>query len=866
MRSYRAFRPGRLEAISLAVAGRLSGLLDTLRLVGLAWLALALILAAPATQVRAASNADNAQIVTPVPAEAWLQRYRTLATKAPASCPPVSIPAIDDHAPKRAFLLEPSTAQQASEPLVATLKDPIAERFIVLAQDDSGCIRVGESGRVVPFNQRSILSPFPNSRLPLNFGSTPPIAIVIDHKAIRPWVDVLPESLLQCLSERIWIALGMLAGILATLFVIAILMTRYQRSALTLAYLGYIAALLFYQLQAMGLGAAWLSSWPAPNGHHLLQAIALGSVVIGMSLPVIAFLRPCGGLRRLLLISVALSAGGFYLSAQIIEAYRFGAAVLPLLAVVVILLLARRLRDGEPGVRWFAGGLAAALLGGGIQALSVVTQGAWLPAISAFAFPIGNLFESTCWLIAIALRLRADHLSLQRQLIYEAHHDSLTGSHSRSYMRTRILGAITNAKRTRGSSSGLLYIDLGGFKGINDRFGQAVGDEVLRAVSAILQNLGLNADSIGRYGGDEFIILMRQDLHWSHTEGAAATILGRFQEPIELDEMAVLIRPDIGIVRISAEYPGVDEVIQDANRALQITKQLGGRHATLFEPQMRNRANTQQALHDALEEAIRNRKLDLHFQPMVALDSMLPVGFEALLRSPLLREKGIGVDQLFAVAEPAGMLTNIGEHVVELALAQISAWQRQGAWSAGLFLSINVCQRQLIDGRFLAHLHRALQAHAIDPSTIRLELSEGSLGTDLDWSTQVLPRLLNQHLLIGIDNFGAGLASLKVLTELEPDYIKVDRRLIAALATLPRAQNLARAARQFATDAGMLAIAEGIETKTQLESLRELGFEYGQGRLIASPMSGAETASWLQLVARAHDQSQGDDAWQRQLH
>ncbi|MEA3638608.1 MAG: EAL domain-containing protein [Lamprobacter sp.] len=746
------------------------------------------------------------------------------------------------------------------------MKDPIVERFLLLAQDARGCIHAGETGRLVPFDQRAISSPFPNSRLPLNLGTTPPVALVIDHKSIRPWITLMPESQFQRLSERLWIALGMFTGMLATLFVIAILMMRYQRSALTLAYLGYISALLFFQFQAVGLGAVWLPFWPEPSTHHLLQALAVGTAVIGMALPVFAFLRPCGHLRSLLLISTGLSASSFYLSAFTAEAYRVGAAVIPLLAVLVILLLARRLRDGEPGVRWFAVGLTAAILGGGIQAAAVVTQGTWLPPTSAFAFPLGNLVESICWLIAILMRLKSENLALQQRLIDEAHHDPVTGAYSRAFMTERLNNAIAEAKSSSGVTPGLIYIDLGDFKCVNERFGQARGDQTLLTFARILSELGFDADAIGRFGGDEFMILMQVNAHWSHTEGAAATILGRFREPLQIGGDNILLRPDIALLRITQDDKDVDQLMQDIGLALQLSKQLGGRRAILFEPQMRARAKMQDELRNELERAIRNHQLDLHFQPMVSLENLSPVGFEALLRCEHLSQKGFSIEQVFAVAESAGMLSSLGKRIIELALSQIGTWQRQGVWSPGLFLSINVCQQQLIDEQFLESLHRALQDHGVDASAIRLELSEGSLRADLDWSHQVLPRLLNQHILLGIDNFGTGLASLTMLADLQADYIKIDRKLVAALASLPRAQILARASRQFAAETGSLAIAEGIETNAQLETLRELGFEHGQGHLIAAPMSGPETADWLQLAARTHDQLHDLDNWQRQLH
>ncbi|WP_462322719.1 EAL domain-containing protein [Halochromatium sp.] len=837
--------------------------------ISLGWLAAAL-LAGMVLQLGASNTSAHPEaVVNELPvgsAVTWLQHYQALAAEAPESCPPTTIPTLAPDVPARAFELEPSAAQPGSGPLIAALRDPIAERFLVLAEDADGCVQVGESGRGVPFDWRSVSSPVPNSLLPVSLGATPAVAIVADPKMIRPWIEVLPLDQFARTSHRDWILLGMFAGMLASFTVVAILIARSQRSPLIWAYLLYLGCLQFYQLQAFGLGPAWLPFWPPASASQLLQALATGTTMSSMTLVIFLFLQPRGWMRSALLACAGLSIGAFFLSAVHPSIYRFAAAALLVTAALVMMLLAQRLRTGRTPIRWFGLGLTAVVLAVGAQAVSAVTQAAWLPPQVGIATPFGNVIEAICWLLAIVSHVKAQHRSLLERQLSESRYDSLTDSYNRRYLRKRINLAIAEAKRTGSSTSGLLYIDLFGFKDIKDRFGQAIGDEALCGFVSILKEMRLNADAIGRYGGHEFVILMRQDAHWSDTEGAAATILSRFQEALELDKQSVLMRPDIGIVCIGAQYSDVDEVMEDASRALRISTQLGGRRATLFEPKMRDRAKVEQALLNALEEAIRNHQLDLYYQPTVALETMLPVGFEALLHCPHVTEQGVSVDQIFATAESAGMLKSLGERVIELALAQIAIWQRQGLWSTELFLSINVCQQQLIDEHFLESLHHASQHHNVDVSSIRLELSERSLGVDLDWSHHVLPRLLNRHVLLGIDNFGAGLASLTMLTDLQPDYIKIDKRLVAVLATLPRAQNLARAACLFTAETGGLAIAEGIETRMQLETLRELGVEYGQGRLIAAPMSGDEAGNWLQLATRAHELPRDDRSWQRHLH
>lgn len=815
-----------------------------------------------------AATATDAVIKVPAasPASDWLKHYLSLAAKAPASCPPVTMPRLDHRVPARVFILQPDALQNATGPLVATMRDSIVEQFIVLAEDANGCIHAGESGRAVPFDWRSVSSPFPNTRLPDQFGATPPIAIAADPRVIRPWIDVEPLHQFKQEGQRDWVLMGVFTGMLASFLVAALVIAHSQGGPLIWAYLGYLICLQFFQLQQLGLGPAWLPFWPPASANGLLQAVVTGTTLLSMVVVVVIFLRPKGWLRIAIFSSGGLSIAAFYFSALDPSTYRFAAAALLAVAILVVWLLMRRLRSGNASVRWFALGIAAAILGAGTQALAVVTEGAWLPPQAGYASPFGNVVEALCWLLAIVNQMKAQQLSLQEQQLSEFRYDSLTDGYNRRYLRTRISLALAEAKRTGSASSGLLYIELCGFRDIKDRFGQAVGDDALRRFSTILQEMHFNADAIGRYGGHEFVVLMRHDAHWSQAEGAATTILSRFQEALVVGDHSILVRPDIGIVRIGAQYSDVDEIMEDASRALRVSSQLGGRRATLFEPRMRDRAKVEQTALNALEDAIRNHQVDLAYQPMVAFDTMLPVGLEALLRCPHLSEKGITVEQILTVAEAAGMLNKIGEHVIELALGQIIAWQRKGLWSTGLFLSINVREQQLIDGRLLEHLHRATQAYGVDASTIRLELAENSLGANLDWSRQVLPRLLNQHILFGIDHFGAGVASLTMLTDLQPDYIKLDQRLVGTLPTSTRAQNLARAAQLFAAETGCLAIADGIETNSHLESLRELGFEHGQGSLIAAPMSSDDTTSWLQLAARAHDKPQTDRAQQWQLH
>lgn len=813
----------------------------------LLWLLPLLLLTAPLTAAPAASPAAAAGDTATPPAAQWLQTYAARARAAPASCAPAQIPALSDTIPARAFVLGHPPAPAAGEPLIAVLKDAIAERFIVLAEDARGCVHVRVSGRLADFGQRSIGSPFPNARLPRSLGATPAVAIVADHKSIRPWIELVPEQEFQRRTDRTWIAIGGFTGMLATLFIVALLLVSYQRSAIAVAYLFYTSALLLYQIQALGLGFAWLPSWP-PQWNPILQGLAAGTVVIGIALPVLAFLRPRPPLRGVLIGGFLLSASGLYLSVFDVQLYRAGAAVMPLLALLVLILLARRLRDGDLAMRWFALGLAASLAGAGTQAAALVVEGAGLPALAAFGFPIGNVVESFCWLFAVLTRLASENRDLQQRLLHDASHDPLTGSFNRSHLRGRLSDALSRTLANPRRRRGLLYIDIDGFRRINERYGQAIGDRVLRGFATALEGLDLKADVIGRFGGDEFMVLMPDQAHSGHTEGAAATILGRCRDPILAEGHPVKVCPSIGMLEIDHRYSDVDDLIQDASEALKTAKALGGGHAVSFKPHMRAAARAHNQLRVGLEKALRAHQLELHYQPVVELGGQTPLGYEALLRWRHDQDAIHTVDEVLAVAADAGLLVPTGQRVLDLALAQIAAWQQAGQWDVGQYVSINVCAAQLVDGTLVEHLHSALHRHGIDAAAVRLEIADQSLGTDLDWARQVLPRLLGQHVLLGIGDLGAGLSSLTMLTELQPDYIKLDPAITAGLPHLPRAQSLANAARLLASELGCLAIANGIENPEQLQVVTDLGFAHGQGRLLAAPMTAAETGAWMQAT------------------
>ena len=780
-------------------------------------------------------------------AQQWLARYEALTRQAPATCVGVTIPQLPPATPARAFVFAQLAGSSAAEPGILYSKDPIAERFIVLAEDARGCVQADLSGRLVPFADRTVASPLPNGRIPAHLGPTPPVAIVADAKSIRPWVQVMPESEFRTLSARLWVGLGAYTGIITVLLLVGIGFTLWQRSRLALAYVVYLCALQFYQLQAFGLGFAWLPFWPAPEYGRLMQALAAALIVPGTATVAIAFLRPRGTLRRVIIGGVALSALGFLNSAWHVGSYRFAAAVLAPLSVVVLMLLAWRLRRDNVAMRWFAAGLATSMIGGGIQAVSIIAPDAGLPGTASFAFLLGNLLESACWMIALAMHLRAERSAMQQQLIYDATHDPLTGTYSRTYLRQRVADALAAVKTHPGQRCGLLFLDLDRFKYVNDSLGHEFGDQVLTAVARAIVDLHLDSAVIGRFGGDEFLILMRLDSHWSVTEGAAAALVARFKEPILVDDRQVQVTASVGVVPINADYDDVDALVHDADLALYAAKRSGGGRWVAFEPQMHDASRLRGCLRAELDVALRESQLILHYQPIFELASLLPVGFEALLRWRHPRRGLLRAAEFLPLAEEYGLMRPVSAESIELAFRQIDRWQQAGLWQHGEYLSLNVSGQQLADDSLLEQLDGAFERYPVDPGSIRIELPEAVMSSAPDLVRKTLPRLLGRNLLIGVDGFGTGLSPLTLLAEFELDMLKIDARVVAGVAHRGRSQNLARIALGLGQELGSLVIAEGIESRDQLQRLEQLGCRYGQGDLLAAPMPADAIAPWLEL-------------------
>jgi diguanylate cyclase (GGDEF)-like protein len=732
--------------------------------------------------------------------------------------------------------------------------------MLVLAEDARGCIHTAAAGRSLPVTDRAVPSPLVNLRIPAALGGSPPVAIVADTKAIRPWVEQQPESAFESAAGGHWVLLGVYAGVVAVLLIVGLGFLMSHQSVFALAYVFYLLTLQIYQLQALGLGPAWVPFWPGPEHARVMQALAIALVVPGIGSVVLAFLQPHRRLRLGIVAGIALTSIGFLSAAWTSWGYRLGALTLALLAVLVLVLLVRRLlepaaaeatRTSPAAFRWFAAGLAASILGGGLQATSIVAETVAIPGAFSTAFAVGNLVESLCWLMALALHFRAQHQRDRNRLWTAAYHDAVTGLYNRPWLRGHIATAIRQAERQPAAQQQLLLLDLDNFRDVNATCGHAGGDAVLRAVGKALALLLEPGEVLGRFGDDELLLLLRPGQDACVAEGRAASILTKLGEPLRCGNRELRLRGSIGIVAIHGGYARVDDVIADAALAQETARRRGGHRAVRFDPALRHalatRERADRELRAALNAPLGAGGFLLHYRPVIALDDGRPLAFEVLPNWQHPRRGLVPAGQFIPQAAESGLIRSLGYRVLRLACAQLGAWQRQDAWYRGEYLSIALCAEQFGDDQLLVEIKRALDDYGIDPSALRFELPSAALATETPELAAWRERLTGQQIMLCLGGLGGRQAPLAALADLAFDSIKLDASLAAGVGGQGRAQSLIQAGVALGAQFSCLVIATGIDSPLQADAFKHLDCPYGQGNYLAPAMDAEALGRWMAL-------------------
>jgi diguanylate cyclase (GGDEF)-like protein len=425
-----------------------------------------------------------------------------------------------------------------------------------------------------------------------------------------------------------------------------------------------------------------------------------------------------------------------------------------------------------------------------------------------------------------AVELKTDELR------HQALHDALTGLPNRALIMDRIEQLLARNHRN-GTTGAALYVDLDEFKNVNDTLGHDAGDRLLQAVAARLTASLREVDTIGRMGGDEFVVLIDgADLQCA-PELVAERVLEVMRQPFDIAGagLPMVVTASVGIAVGFREEPG--ELLREADVALYQAKAAGKDCAELFHPDMDSRGQHRYELEFDLRSALEAGQFHLVYQPIYNLDDLDLVGVEALIRwdHPTLGE--IQPDEFIPLLESSGQIVDVGRWVLLEACVQMAAWRERGS---DLTISVNVSGRQLDRDTILDHVRAALEISHLEAAMLTLEITETALMRNVDATARRLAQLKDLGVQIAIDDFGTGYSSLSYLQRFSVDCIKIDRTFTDAITRSPESDALIHTLVQLGKDLGLKTLAEGVENTDQVDHLRSEQVNEVQGFLLARPL------------------------------
>jgi diguanylate cyclase (GGDEF)-like protein len=441
-----------------------------------------------------------------------------------------------------------------------------------------------------------------------------------------------------------------------------------------------------------------------------------------------------------------------------------------------------------------------------------------------------NFMQAIANVLANAIERRRTEEKTQ----HEALHDSLTGLPNRSLFLDRLQHALSAAER-RHSSIAVLFLDLDQFKLVNDSLGHAAGDELLAAVAPRIEQALRPGDTVARFGGDEFAVLVEDVRNERGATRIAERIAEALARPFILRDREHFVSASIGIsIGTGAEEP--EALIRDADAALYRAKDHGRGGYEIFDEVMRSRVIEHMQTENDLRRALQRREFVIHYQPVVSLFDGSILSMEGLLRWDHPERGLLGPLAFIPVAEESRLIVPIGRWVIEQACRQAAVWQELQPDAPPVGVAVNLSARQLADPDLTSHIEGSIQANGIDPATLWLELTETALLDESAFSERTMAALSGIGVRLALDDFGVGFSSLGYLKRLPLSMIKLDRTFVENVTDNPHDAAIVRAVTDMADTIGIEVVAEGVETDDQVRMARDLGCGYAQGFHFAEPV------------------------------
>jgi diguanylate cyclase (GGDEF)-like protein len=446
--------------------------------------------------------------------------------------------------------------------------------------------------------------------------------------------------------------------------------------------------------------------------------------------------------------------------------------------------------------------------------------------------------------------------------IHDALHDPLTALPNRTFFTQRLERALMRQKEQGESACAVLFIDLDGFKIINDSLGHRVGDELLVQVANRFRRLlyrkgGEDLDGetarnvLARLGGDEFTVLMSGVRDAADALQVAARIQNTLVAPFTISDENVYTSASIGVATSCGEYDSAADILRDADLAMYRAKALGKNRAEVYDISMHVLATTRLHLENDLRRALRDQEFVLHYQPIVALPSEVIVGFEALARWQVPGGDMVYPSDFITVAEETGLIVPLGLWVLREACLTACGWNQRFGQARKLSMSVNISPRQFAQHDLGRNVERVLTETGVNPAVIKLEITESGTMGDPARAVRVLSQLKSLGLQLSVDDFGTGYSSLSYLHKFPVDILKIDRSFVSSMVDNRDSRQVVKTIMALAKGMEMQVVAEGIECREQALLLSQLGCDFGQGYYFSKPLPAPEVVAMLTSVTGA---------------
>jgi diguanylate cyclase (GGDEF)-like protein/PAS domain S-box-containing protein len=435
----------------------------------------------------------------------------------------------------------------------------------------------------------------------------------------------------------------------------------------------------------------------------------------------------------------------------------------------------------------------------------------------------------------------------QEELLFNATHDALTGLPNRALFLGRLESVVDRMKRHSQQAAAVLFIDIDDFKVVNDCYGHATGDALIKEVSNRLRACMRSEGTIARMGGDEFTVLVEDVTDPSDVIRVAQRIQSSFTHPFLLDGLEVFKSASIGIALTSPET-SAETVLQNADIAMYRAKDQGKACSELFDRTMHEQVKSRLLLEAKLRYALQNEELTLHYQPIVAVDTGRVQGFEALLRWQPSGSDSIPPSTFVPVAEQCGLIVPISVWVLKTACLEAASWRQSYPADPPLYVAINVSARHFSHVGFIGHVKDALEESGVDPQCITIELTETLAMNDVATTGQTMSQLRSLGVKLSIDDFGTGYSSLSYLRRFPVNTLKIDQSFVKTM----DAENYAIVTTiiGLAHNLELKVVAEGVETTDQHQLLALAGCGSAQGYLFAEPMPAKNIGIFIESNRR----------------